>query len=393
MKIRSVDVLALPGSEAASFRPIICRINTDASISGLGEAGVAIVTGSLAGFEMIKDLAKFIIGKNPLQHEVIWETLFRKGFWTLGNGAIEMAALSAIDTALWDIKGKFYHAPVYQLLGGKHREKLRAYASQIQFGWQVEQFIPQTEPEQYAEMARRAVDQGYSAVKVNVLYFNRQGQGAEYTDTTGYLDYRQLSLAESRLAAIREAVGDRVDILLENHAITDANVAVQLGRIAERYRVMCIEEPVMPLNPAVMAKVADKLAVPLAAGERIYSRWGFLPFLQNGSLSIIQPDIGNCGGISEAKKIADLANIYDVGVQTHVCSSPISVAASLQLEAAISNFVIHEHHLTNTTPQTIDLCEYDYQPVDGYFTIPELPGIGQSLSSYALKHADIQTIK
>ena len=393
MKITSVDILALPGSEAAAFRPIICRVNTDEGIYGLGEAGVAIVTGARAGLEMIKDLSKLIIGMNPLHHEVIWEKMFKQGFWTQGNGAIEMAAISAIDTALWDIKGKYHNAPVHELLGGKQREKLRTYASQLQFGWGVPKFIPQIEPEQYAEAAIKAVEEGYSAIKINVLRYDDKGQMLSHLDSTGYLSRKMMKLAEARLAAMRDAVGDSVDILLENHAMTDAAVAVQFGRVAEKYDIMFLEEAAMPMNPKVMAQVADKISIPLASGERSYTRWGFLPFFENGSLSIIQPDIGNCGGITECKKIADMAHIYDVSVQTHVCSSPISVAVSLQLEAAIPNFVIHEHHLTNATKDNTDLCVHNYQPVNGYFDVPDLPGIGQDLSEFALKHAEVHTVK
>jgi L-alanine-DL-glutamate epimerase-like enolase superfamily enzyme len=141
-----------------------------------------------------------------------------------------------------------------------------------------------------------------------------------------------------------------------------------------------------------MKKIADKLDIPLATGERTYTRWGFLPFLENGSIAVIQPDIGNCGGITECKKICDMAHVYDVGVQTHVCSSPISVAVSLHLEAAIPNFVIHEHHIINTTATNIELGKYNYQPVNGYLDIPSLPGIGQELSEYALKTAEIEKV-
>jgi L-alanine-DL-glutamate epimerase-like enolase superfamily enzyme len=142
-----------------------------------------------------------------------------------------------------------------------------------------------------------------------------------------------------------------------------------------------------------MKKIAEALTIPLATGERTYTRWGFLPFFENHSLQVIQPDIENCGGITEAKKICDMAAIYDVNVQTHVCSSPVSVAVSLHLEAAIPNFAIHEHHLCNTLPSTVAECLYDYQPQKGYIRIPEIPGHGQELSSSALKTARVETIR
>ena len=317
MKITKVDVMALEKDMGCGgSRPIIVKIYTDEGIYGIGEAGVAIGTGSRGAFEVLKDFAPMIKGMDPLAHEVIWEKLFKTSFWGQGNGAIMMSAISAVDTALWDIKGKAANMPLYQLLGGKHRDKLRAYASQLQFGWGVDSF---------------------------------------------------------------------------NHAMTDANTAIQFAKMAEPYDIMFLEEGCTPLNPGVMRKIAENTTIPLATGERTYTRWGFLPFMENHSLSLIQPDIGNCGGITEAKKICDLAHIFDVGAQMHVCSSPISVVIALHLEASIPNFIIHEHHIANTTSGTIAECIYDYQPVNGYFTVPDLPGIGQDISQEAIRKAEIVT--
>jgi L-alanine-DL-glutamate epimerase-like enolase superfamily enzyme len=202
-----------------------------------------------------------------------------------------------------------------------------------------------------------------------------------------------MKVAEERLAALRDALGPDVDIICENHAMTDAATAVQFGRMAREYDIMFLEEGCTPMNPQMMRKIADNLDIPLATGERTYTRWGFLPFFENRSLTVIQPDIGNCGGITEAKKICDMAHTYDVSVQAHVCSSPISVAIALHLEAAIPNFIIHEHHVGNTLPSCVEMGKYDYQPVNGYMPIPEIPGIGQEISEAHLKKAHIETIK
>ncbi|MDR1230092.1 MAG: mandelate racemase/muconate lactonizing enzyme family protein [Spirochaetaceae bacterium] len=397
MKILNVEVIALAKDPGCLSRPVLCRVNTDEGISGLGEAAVAIGTGAPAAFEQIKDLAPMIIGMDPLDHEVIWEKLFHQSFWAQGNGAIVMAAISAIDIALWDIKGKAANLPLYKLLGGKHRDKLRCYASQLQFGWDVDTFLPfkgtSGDPAFYAEAAQKAVAQGYDAIKANFVRFDKNGNILPYTATTGYIGRDMMKLAEARIKATRDAVGPDVDIIMENHAMTDASTAIQIGKVARDYRIMFYEEGTPPLNPGVMKKIAEAIDIPLATGERTYTRWGFLPFLENHSLHIIQPDIGNCGGITETKKICDMAAIYDVSVQTHVCSSPVSVAISLHLEAAIPNFVIHEHHLCNTLPSTVAECTRDYQPEKGYIAIPETPGHGQELSPDALKTARIETIK
>jgi L-alanine-DL-glutamate epimerase-like enolase superfamily enzyme len=248
------------------------------------------------------------------------------------------------------------------------------------------------EPASYAETARKAVAEGYTAIKTNFMRFDRAGNILPYTASSAYIEKDMLRLIEARIRASREAVGPDIDIIMENHAMTDAGTAIQIAKIAEPYDIMFYEEGTSPLNPALMRKIADSTSIPLATGERTYTRWGFLPFLENHSLQVIQPDIGNCGGITEAKKICDMAHVFDVSVQAHVCSSPLSVAVALHLEAAIPNFIIHEHHICNTLPSTIAECVYDYQPKNGYFEIPEIPGHGQDLSQAALKSARIETI-
>jgi L-alanine-DL-glutamate epimerase-like enolase superfamily enzyme len=308
-----------------------------------------------------------------------------------------MAAISALDIAFWDIKAKAANQPLYRILGGKHRDKLRCYAIQLQFGWGVDRCVPNKgasgDPAFYAEAAQKALAQGYTAIKANFMRFDKNGAILPYTASIGHLEKEFLRLVEARIKAVRDAAGPDVDIIMENHALTSAATSIQIAKIAGPYDIMFYEEPALALNPAVMRKIAERTPIPLATGERTYTRWGFLPFLENHCLGIIQPDIGNCGGVTEAKKICDMAHIYDVGVQTHVCSSPISVAVSAHLEAALPNFVIHEHHVCNTLPSTIAECVHDYQPENGYIGIPELPGHGNDISEAALKQAHIETVK
>jgi galactonate dehydratase len=196
---------------------------------------------------------------------------------------------------------------------------------------------------------------------------------------------------EERIVAVREAVGPAVDIIIECHSFTDAQSAIQIGKRAEKYNIFCYEDPTTP-SPKLTKLVADNVNIPIASGERIYTRWGYVPYFEDGSLALIQPDLGTCGGITEGKKICDMAHAYDVSVQVHVCASPISVAVALQLEVVISNFCIHEHHVINRASYNRELCIHDYQPVDGYITVPELPGIGNELSEYALGTADTITV-
>lgn len=391
MKITKVDVMImdLKPEDNKTWKPVLCRVYTDAGIYGDGEAAMAYGSGSTGAFSTIVDFAHKIVGMDPLQTEFIWETLYKETFWGQNGGPVIFSAISALDVALWDIKGKFFNVPLYQLLGGKVRNKLRCYASQLQFGW-GDKKTPAVTIEDYVNNAKKAVAEGYDAIKIDFFTFDEEGRRLNHEDTTRLLPPKYVNMVINRLAAVREAVGPDVDIIMENHSYIDAQVAVQLGRLAEKYNIFCFEEPCTP-NPKMNKYVHDQLNMPIAQGERIYTRWGYAPYFEDGSIQMIQPDIGNCGGITETKKVCDLAHIYDVGVQIHVCSSPLLTAASLHLEAAIPNFTIHEHHVYNRYDYNKRLCKYDYQPVDGYFTVPELPGIGNEFSDFVFENATMKT--
>lgn len=399
MKITSVDIIkTFPLANTANtavggvpWCPICVRINTDEGISGFGEIGLAYGNAQTAGFGQGIDFAKCIIGMDPMNSEAVWNKLHRLTFWGMGGGGVILAGISGIDMALWDIKGKALNAPVYQLLGGKTNAKLRAYASQIQFDWGRESHSL-VKPEEYAEAARKAMADGFDAVKVDPIGFDLQGRWMGWS-SYGLLRQEQLKVAVERVAAIREAGGPNLDIIIELHSLTDTNTAIQLGRELEQFNCFYLEEPTQPLNPSLFREIASKVNIPLATGERSYSRWGYRQFFEDRSLSIIQPDLGNTGGITEGKKICDMAYVYDIGVQLHICGGPIATAAALQLEAVIPNFVIHELHASALIEENIKLCKYNYQPVNGYFEVPERPGIGQELTEEAIKASEIVTIK
>lgn len=399
MKITSVDIIKTFKSPSLAaeiavggvpWHPVCVRINTDEGISGYGEIGVAYGNAQNAGFGIGVDFAKCIIGLDPMKSEDIWNRLHRLTFWGMGNGGVIMAGISGIDIALWDIKGKVLNAPVYQLLGGKTNDKLRAYASQLQFDWgKVSKALAR--PEEYANAMRKAVADGFTAVKVDPVGFDPEGRWMGW-NTRGILQREQMQLAIDRVAAMREAAPD-VDIIIELHALTDATTSVQLGRELEKLNCFYYEEPTQPLNSNLFREISQKVNIPVATGERVYTRWGYRPFYEDRSISIIQPDLCNTGGLTEGKKICDMAHVYDIGVQVHCCGGPISAATALQLEAVIPNFVIHELHASALIQDNIDLCKYDYVAKDGYFTIPELPGIGQELTEEAIKNSEVVTIK
>ena len=399
MKITSVDIIKAfktPSRNAeiavggVPWHPVFVRINTDEGISGYGEIGVAYGNAQSAGFGIGVDFAKCIIGMDALNSEEIWDHLHRHTFWGMGNGGVIMAGISGIDIALWDIKGKVFNAPVYKLMGGKTNSKLRAYASQLQFDWGKEAHALK-DPEEYAEATRKAMADGFTAIKVDPVGFDKYGNWMGVS-SRGILPKEQLDLAVNRVKAMREA-GPDLDIIIELHALTDATTCVQLGKQLEPLGIYYYEEPTQPLNSNLFREIRDKLNIPIATGERMYTRWGYRPFYEDHSIHVIQPDLCNTGGLTEGKKICDMAHVYDIAVQVHCCGGPISAAAALQLEAVIPNFLIHELHASAIIDDNIALCKWDYQAKDGYFEVPERPGIGQELTEEAIANSEVVTVK
>lgn len=395
MKITSVDVIECKPNVMGAV--IFVRVNTDEGISGIGEAGLSYGKAHDAGVGIAKDFGRLIIGMNPMNTEAIWEHFFRTTFWGMGGGTVISAGMSAIDTALWDIKGKALGVPVYELLGGKTNDKIRAYASQLQFDWGDEhRFL--TEPQEYYDATKKALAEGYTAIKVDPIGVTDDGKWAREAtnpdwNMRGKLSDKMVKRAYERTAAMREAGGSDMDLIIELHSYTDSITAVQLGRALEPLNIYYYEEPVHPLNVESMLEIHKALTIPIASGERIYTRFGFREFLEKRALQIIQPDLCLCGGISETKKICDMANVYDAAVQLHICGGPVATAASLQVEAVIPNFLIHEVHEGALKMPMRELCVYDYMPVNGYYDVPNLPGIGQELSDKCLAEATIYHIE
>lgn len=389
MKITQIDAIVLDTS--SDRRPILARVTTDTGVYGYGEASVGFCAGAPAAQAMILEMGKYVLGMNPLHHEKIWSTMYDNSFWACGGGVICYAAMSAIDMALWDIKGKTYGVPLYELLGGKCRDKLRCYASQLQHGWREDDFVDLGKTEDYVEVAKRVVDDGYNALKYNFLVYDRDGKWTGILN--GPQEHWVIEMIEERVAAVREAVGKDVDILLENHSYSDFVSAEQIARAVEKYNIFFMEEAGTPMNVEALSELQKRISIPLAGGERVYGKYDFNRYFKAGAMRVAQPDLGTCGGITEGKKICDLASAYDISVQTHVCGSPIATTASLHMEAAIPNFVIREWHVQNRFPSFKLFQKYDYSPVNGYCPVPELPGIGQELSDYALAHCDAKTIR
>ncbi len=397
MRITSIDAMQVPSGNAdpsrGGWNPVVVRVNTDEGISGFGEVGLAYGKAWRGGLGMVQDFAEQIIGMDPMKQEKVWETLFRDTFWGMGGGTAVNAAISAIDIALMDIQGKALGVPVYQLLGGKTNEELRVYASQLQFNWgETISNARLVEPQEYAEVTLKAIADGYDCIKVDPVIFSDDPVGGAPWKLSGPLGNRVLNRIYDRVAAMRRAGGEDLDIIIEMHSLTDTVAAIQVARALEDLRIFYYEEPVHPLNVRSYKELKRATRIPLASGERIYTRQGYRPFFEQRLLDVIQPDLCLCGGLSEAKKICDMAWLYDAAVQIHVCGSPISKAAALQIEAAIPNFLIHEHHQRALNPQSRATCVYDYQPVNGRYSVPDLPGLGQELTPDTIKKCQVATV-
>ena len=405
MKITSIDIFkAIVESPTPGWFPICVRVNTDEGICGWGESGIPVMSGRDATMTMISEIAPFILGMDPLDHEVIWQKLYNGSYWAYGGGPIPFAAISALDIALWDIKGKATNLPVYKLLGGKLNSKIKAYASQIQLGWgKVDH--PIVKPEDYAREARRAIAEGFTAVKVDPLWTDDKGlctspQRIYRTDGSDWewkkLDTKyQLKTISDRVGAIRDAVGDNIGIVIELHGMTDVNTSIQIGRELDQYGCLYYEEPGQSMDYRYLKELHDNVKTCTATGERIGSLWGFKQFIENRAIDVAQPDLGVVGGITEMKKVCDYANAYDVGVQMHCMAGPIACAATLHIEAAIPNFVSHECLQWNTLPVFTKIGKYADMllPKDGYFEVSDRPGIGQELSEEAIAKSEIITVK
>ena len=390
MKITKVDVL-LAKPDEQGWTPVFCRVYTDSGIYGDGEVALGYGGASRAAFGMVQDMAGLVIGMDPLDHELIWRKLYQGCFWGVNGGPIVFGSISAYDLAMWDIKGKFFNQPLYKLLGGKIRNEMRAYASQLQQGWGIGR-SPARSVEDYVKNCEIALDKGFDAVKINFTTHRPDEGRYSKTEQTAYIHPDYMDVIESRLAAVRKTMGKNGDIILENHCYTDVQSAVQMGLMAKQYHPYYYEEPVTP-HPELLAQVHQKTGIPVASGERIYSAWQYERCFQADAIQVIQPDLGTCGGLTEVKKICDMSFVHELGVQIHVCGSPLVTAASLHIEAVLPNFVIHEYNVNCMMPTMLKYATHDYQPVNGKMPVPELPGIGSEISDFAFQNSTVVTFE
>lgn len=362
-----------------SLHPVLVEIVTDEGIAGVGEAAVAYGIGGTAAAGMMKDLVEaMLLGRDPFRIEELWTEMYDQSFWAKGGGSIVFPGISAIEQALWDIKGKALGIPVYEFLGGKLRDQVRTYAN----GWSYSC----STPDEYARAADRTARDGYTALKCYPLAVPRPDGGIRHVSRRT-VDRSAVDLAVEKVKSVRRTVGPQIDIMVDLSGGLTTDETIRLGHRLEELDILFIEEPADPFDLSALKKISERVDIPVAVGERIYTRYGFRRILEAHAADVLQPDIGSTGGIMETKKIAAMAEVYNMRIQLHVCASPVSTAAALQLDASITNFMIHEVYPYRPREhfQLVDHApEEDLK--NGTMPIPDRPGLGISLVNDRVRH-------
>lgn len=344
-------------------RWIFIKINTDEGISGWGELVSGTKTKTVVA--AAKEMCTKIIGQNPFEIEQIWQRLHRSFF---RGGPINGTAVSGIEMALWDIKGKALNLPVYELLGGAARSKIKVYS-----------WIGGDRPSDVVEMAQQRWDQGFRAVKMNA------------TSEMHYVDsLEKVDAAVERVASIRDKFGDKMAIGIDFHGRVHKPMAKVLAKELEQYHPMFIEEPVLPENEEYFAQISNEVSTPIATGERLYTRWGFKNIFKQGSVDIVQPDVSLCGGLLEERKIAAMAEAFDMAVAPHAPYGPVALAATFQVDACTPNVFIQEQSLGIHYNQGFDLLDFVknkliFQYKNSFVDIPKGPGLGIEMDEEKIK--------
>lgn len=361
MKIVSVETLMVPP------RWLFCRVETDDGLVGWGEP---LVEGRAQTVRTaVEELSQLLIGKDPRTIEAHWQVMTKGGFYR--GGPILSSAVAGLDQALWDILGKSLGVPVHQLLGGAVRDRVRMY------GW-----IGGDDPAEVAEGAREQIESGLTALKMNA-------SGRMRSISTP----AELDAVQHRLACVREAIGDEADVAVDFHGRVSLPDARRLLPMLEPLRPLFVEEPLVPELTFRLRDVVECSSVPVATGERLYSRSEFLPALEAG-IAVVQPDLSHAGGISEVRRIASLAETYGVLLAPHCPLGPLALASSLQIALATPNFLLQEQSIgihynegsAELLDYVLDTSPFDF--VDGHIERWDAPGLGVEVDEVAVRKAD-----
>lgn len=331
---------------------VFVKVITDSGLYGVGEATLEYREPTVV--QAIKELERYLVGKDPHNIEAFWHDAYRDAYWR--GGVVLMSALAGVEMALWDIKGKALGVPVYQLLGGKVRDSVKCYAN----AW----FAGAKKPEEFAQKAKIAVKNGFSGLKWDPF-------GKEYLN----IDPKHLNEALDCIAAVKDAVGDQVHLIIEGHGRFNVPTAVRIGNALEKFGILWFEEPIPPDDKKGIAWVRSKIATPVSGGERLYSRFEYADYLRMECADFWQPDVSHAGGIMEVRKIAAMAESHYIPVCPHNPSGPVANAATLQLAACIPNFYLLET-MANDIPWRSDVSTEKVKFENSEMFIPDLPGLG-----------------
>lgn len=355
MKIVDVEIIPVD-------RYLFVKVHTDEGISGLGESGA---WGYLeASGSVVETFKRYLIGQDPLRIEHHWQYLYR---WSHFRGAAIMGGLSAIDIALWDIAGKYFGVPCYQLLGGKCRDKARVYYHV--FGNTREKLV---------QGCIDAKNQGFTAVG-HLTPFVDESRDIPYFKTHA----EKIQDAIDTVASYREAVGTEVDLCIEIHRRLTPSEAIVLARGIEKFHPFFYEDPILPDSFDAMELVAQKIHIPIATGERLHTIYEFEALLSRGAVQYVRVDVCMAGGLTHSKKIAAIAEAHHVAVVPHNPLSPVSTAACIQLAACIPNFALQEYPKGEAEPPKSEIVKSALRLEDGFLIVPDEPGLGIELAEDA----------
>ncbi|MFT4856464.1 MAG: galactonate dehydratase [Algoriphagus sp.] len=353
---------------------VYVKIYTNQDVWGCGEA-VDAIQGS---YFLVKKLGEQIRGQSPLNPNRLAEQIRKGAFFGGAQSGVFVAVLTAIETALWDITGKVFGVPVYQLLGGKYRDKIRVYCDTALYT------STNPTPDDYAAAAKDAVSRGYNAVKFDVDDGRDPNKYDRFNWTASPAEIDRMYNA---IAAVRETVGPNIDVCVDMHGRYDAITGMKMAKMYEPLNLMWLEEPVPADNPEVYKHITQETSTPICAGENIYLAYGFAKLLSDGALNIIMPDLQKAGGLGEGQRIANLANLYYVPFSPHMVASFLGAMASCHVCASVPNFQIMEWQIyMDKDDLWKDIVTYDGPKTENSFiTLSEKPGIGVEINEEGMK--------
>ena len=360
---------------------LFVKIHTNQDVWGCGE-GVDAVPGT---YHLVKKFGAQLQGKSPLNVHRLFEDIRRSGFFRGAQSGMYVAVLSAIETALWDLTGKALGLPVYQLLGGKFRDKIRVYMDTALY----QSRLPK--PDDFAASAREAVDMGFNAIKFDLDQRNDPNKYDEYNWTASPAELRRMY---DQMAAAREAVGPDIDICADMHGRYDGVTGMKVAQLLEPLNLMWLEEPIPAENIDAYKQITDSTSTPICAGENHYLAYGFRKMLETGAVNIIMPDLQKAGGLGEGQRIANLANLYYVPFAPHMVASYLGAMASCHVCASVPNFMILEWQIYfHKNPMFQEIVTFDGPMVEnGFISLSEKPGIGVEINEEGMRKYAVEDV-